>query len=517
MAIDNDTRGWIMTGVSGIACVVGASIICIDILVQRFPRGKNFRIQDSHAFLSASLSLSFGVMLFSALYSMLPSANKSLIRGGFSPRAAACLGMGCFIGGVIAIQMLSRFLHRYIPSEIVDCHDDHDDEEIKEVGDHQDHAGQIHHHQHDVPDLAAPHSHRDRPRMDVLHEEEDTPLLDSSRDRPRYQSSNSGTVIKHSQRPPMAEAGQGRQSAPGVAPLRRPSMRQRLTSRVSLFRVKEEDRCEDDGPCHGFSNPCGRSFAQYLPLTIADGHRNHPSLRSRAKPLLSRSSTAPLAHTALHDISWGTDEELGLGDSSADREAVSARPHMQQADSDLERPSRAAADQADAQSMHHHHHVPTNAFLSIGLQTSVAIALHKLPEGFITYATNHANPKLGFSVFTALFIHNITEGFAMALPLFLALGSRWRAMFWSSLLGGVSQPLGAAVAAIWLKLAGRNDMAPGEGVYGAMFAVTAGIMTSVALQLFSESLGLTHNRTVCITFAFAGMALLGFSFALTAD
>ena len=165
----------------------------------------------------------------------------------------------------------------------------------------------------------------------------------------------------------------------------------------------------------------------------------------------------------------------------------------------------------------HHHHVPSNAFLSIGLQTSIAIALHKLPEGFITYATNHANPKLGFAVFIALFIHNITEGFAMALPLYLALGSRWKAMFWSSLLGGISQPMGAGVAALWFKLAGKGNMAPDERVYGGMFAVTAGIMASVALQLFSESLGLTHNRNVCIAFAFVGMGILGVSFALTAD
>ena len=41
-------------------------------------------------------------------------------------------------------------------------------------------------------------------------------------------------------------------------------------------------------------------------------------------------------------------------------------------------------------------------------------------------------------------------------------------------------------------------------------------MTSVALQLFSESLALEHNRSMCSNFAFLGMALLGFSFALTA-
>jgi ZIP family zinc transporter len=168
-------------------------------------------------------------------------------------------------------------------------------------------------------------------------------------------------------------------------------------------------------------------------------------------------------------------------------------------------------------SIEHHHHVPTNAFMSIGLQTSVAIALHKAPEGFITYATNHANPTLGFAVFMALFIHNITEGFAMSLPLYLALGSRWKAILWSSFLGGASQPLGAGVAALWFKLANRSNLgAPTEGVYGGMFAVTSGVMTSVALSLFSESLQLSHNKHICIAFAFLGMGILGLSSALTA-
>jgi ZIP family zinc transporter len=164
----------------------------------------------------------------------------------------------------------------------------------------------------------------------------------------------------------------------------------------------------------------------------------------------------------------------------------------------------------------HHHHVPENAFLSIGLQTSIAIALHKLPEGFITYATNHANPRLGFAVFISLFVHNITEGFALALPLYLALHSRPKAMIWSAILGGVSQPLGACIAALWFHIAGSADMAPGEAVYGGMFAIVAGIMTNVALQLMGESLDLTHDRRLCFYFAFIGMGILGASSALTA-
>jgi len=45
------------------ACSFGATIICVDVVVRLFPGQKQFRIQDSNAFLGCSLSLSFGVMV----------------------------------------------------------------------------------------------------------------------------------------------------------------------------------------------------------------------------------------------------------------------------------------------------------------------------------------------------------------------------------------------------------------------------------------------------------------------
>lgn len=45
------------------ACVLGAGIICVDIVVERFFGIKSFRIADSNGFLSGSLSLSAGVMV----------------------------------------------------------------------------------------------------------------------------------------------------------------------------------------------------------------------------------------------------------------------------------------------------------------------------------------------------------------------------------------------------------------------------------------------------------------------
>ncbi|KAI4155782.1 MAG: hypothetical protein LQ341_000142 [Variospora aurantia] len=254
-----------------------------------------------------------------------------------------------------------------------------------------------------------------------------------------------------------------------------------------------------------------------------------PKTKKPSQPNLLRSTTAPFSHAVQAPLE-GLDEEDRI--ASTDSFITLAPTHNQNrfhnhhngAESlppslDLEsngkRTSFSASPIVDTQQQHHHH-VPTNAFLAIGLQTSIAIALHKLPEGFITFATNHANPQLGFAVFMALFIHNITEGFAMALPLYLAIGSRWKSMIWSSLLGGASQPFGAGVAALWFKVAGTSDKAPGETIYGCMFAVTGGIMAAVALQLFAESLALNHNRNICMTFAFIGMGILGISFALTA-
>ncbi|KAN0082305.1 hypothetical protein V8E54_003603 [Elaphomyces granulatus] len=137
---------------------------------------------------------------------------------------------------------------------------------------------------------------------------------------------------------------------------------------------------------------------------------------------------------------------------------------------------------------HHRHHVPDNAFLSVGLQTSLAIAFHKLPEGLITYATNYA---LGVTVFLALFIHNITDGFAMALSLYLALNSRWKAILWwaasANRLGWIR----------WARCAGDTTAPPPWGLYG-------GIMASVGVQLLGEGLRLMHHQGLCIGSAIAG-------------
>jgi zinc transporter, ZIP family len=430
--------------------------------------------------------------LFSALVGILPSSKSYLNRAGFSAPSAEWIRLGCFIAGFVGIQVVSRFLHRFIPSHVVDC--DHTHAGTPSEGRSNHHSRT---HSHGTHDQSRRHSRSLKLRADGSSKmTESTPLLNGENGRTK------GKCLPKSVR---------QASFRGDVPLdhrlhttttsRRPSMME-VQSRVMSFVKDTKDNCDQNGPCYGYSDPCGREcFKRIGPISL---------LGSR-KPTIIRTLTGTRMIPGVLEIPKENNEvnELdltGVVISSRASTAHSRDPGDQACESDEE---------GDLEAQHHHH-VPTNAFLSIGLQTSIAIALHKLPEGFITYATNHANPSLGFTVFMALFIHNITEGFAMALPLYLALGSRLKAMLWSSVLGGFSQPIGAGIAAIWFKVAKHTSRTPGFAVYGCMFAVTAGIMASVALSLFVESLSINHNSQLCVASALVGMAILGISTALTA-
>ncbi|KAM3527024.1 hypothetical protein NHJ13051_003174 [Beauveria bassiana] len=529
-SLDNDVRGWILSFISGIACVFGASVVCVDLLIRKLPGRSNFRIQESNVFLACSLSLSFGVMMFSSLYSMLPEAKGYLKSVHWGDRPAGLLIMACFIGGFIGIQAVSRFLHQHMPSHVVDCDHTHKDSSpLNDVDGHQPH-GHSHAHLGELYNSASsalPHSRRSRlpspfaqanhhthteNGLAIDHASETTPLLPTS--KPAAAPSR----------------GRGRARTEHVDVPRRPSMLE-VQKRVMSFVRDTKTSCDEEGSCYGYSDPCGQECFKHISYRAVKVSKSQTRLRSTVSathpPHISTNLDPDLDYadslvSPMYRTSRATSRDAMLRppvesvheDDEGQQSNADAHDHVSEAGHN--HASCAASHADDVEAQQHHHHVPTNAFLAIGLQTSIAITLHKLPEGFITYATNHANPQLGFNVFMALFVHNITEGFTMCLPLYMALGSRWKAMAWSALLGGLSQPFGAGIAALWFKLASRTSMQPNAVAYGCLFAATSGIMVSVALQLFVEGLSLNHNRNLCMFFGFLGMAILGLSNALFA-
>jgi ZIP family zinc transporter len=521
--LDNDTRGWIMCVVSGIACVVGASIVCVDVIVRLFPGKKNFRIQDSNVFLACSLSLSFGVMLFSALYSMLPESKEYFEQAKWSKQAAGLTMMACFVGGFIGIQGVSRLLHQFMPTHVVECDHSHDENATKDAScQHDRRQSRARRRSSRPPSSQAP---IDKSLSQLATSQspntatESTPLLESTLDSPTSTLKRQASTRDDLRRPASPIRSRTATGLTDAFPERRKSIRE-VHKRVMSFVQDTKCNCDESNSCYGFSDPCGQECFKHLNSRVSlpsRPGRQAQILRTTTGSFLGRGNEH--SH-APHDHQHGDECEESIEpfvrptyriSRAKSREPI--EPVVPEEVSDHDSSCSSAPDDEDVEAQHHHH-VPTNAFLSIGLQTSIAIALHKFPEGFITYATNHVNPSLGFNVFMALFVHNITEGFAMCLPLYMALGSRWRAMAWSAFLGGLSQPIGAGIAALWFKVADRTNMQPSAVAYACLFAVTSGIMVSVALQLFVESLSLNHSRNLCIFFGFLGMALLGFSNAL---
>jgi zinc transporter, ZIP family len=383
---------------------------------------------------------------------MLPSSKKSFQEGGMSERAASWAFICLFVIGAIGIQTLSRVMHHFLPSHIVDCDHTHDEEDQA-----AEELAACVEDEESFPVQPESHSQHTQPVQDWVHKP--ALHLTYSRGSENLERVNSATWKNYL-----------------------------TTSKTS---------CDEIGPCYGYSEPCGVDCFRTAHA------RNEHAINSR--PFLPRPMTTP----AIYQTEQTPLLSTSLTSSSSSSSASTTKPNgLRHTHSHAHNPS-------DLNAQSHHHHVPTNAFLSLGLQTSIAIALHKLPEGFITYATNHANPRLGVAIFVSLFIHNFTEGFALALPLYLALQSRAKAMLWAAVLGGLSQPLGAAVAALWFHVADNANHAPGETVYGVMFAVVAGVMTMVGLQLMGESLELTHDRPQCLMWAIAGMGILGVTGALT--
>ncbi|RKK99870.1 hypothetical protein BFJ68_g13050 [Fusarium oxysporum] len=489
-SLDNDTRGWIMCVVSGIACVVGASI------------------------------------LFSALYSMLPESKEYFQQAKWSTQAAGLVMMSCFAGGFIGIQGVSRLLHQFMPTHVVECDHTHDENATKDTSCHHERRqsrARRRQSSHPPPEQAPVNKSLSKLTNGNGQNAatESTPLLESTLNSPTQPLKRQASARDGMRRPASPTRSRTTTGLTDGFPERRKSMRE-VHKRVMSFVQDTKCNCDESNSCYGFTDPCGQECFKHLSsrtsLPSRPG-RQTQILRTTTGSFLNRAPEHSHAH---HDHEH--EHENGCEDSvepfarptyrtSRAKSREPLDPIVPEELSEHDSSCSSAGDDEDVEAQHHHH-VPTNAFLSIGLQTSIAIALHKFPEGFITYATNHVNPSLGFNVFMALFVHNITEGFAMCLPLYMALGSRWRAMAWSAFLGGLSQPIGAGVAALWFKLADKTNMQPNAVAYGCLFAVTSGIMVSVALQLFVESLSLNHSRNLCIFFGFLGMTLLGFSNAL---
>ncbi len=142
-----------------------------------------------------------------------------------------------------------------------------------------------------------------------------------------------------------------------------------------------------------------------------------------------------------------------------------------------------------------------------GLLTAVAITIHNFPEGMATFISGISHYKLGIAVAIAVAIHNIPEGISVAIPIYCATGNRRKAFFFS-LLSGITEPLGAVIAFLFL--------APflSELLLGILFAAVAGIMVYISFDELLPTAQQCGEHHLVIYGLFAGMLVMGVSMQL---
>ncbi|KAI9230694.1 MAG: Zinc/iron permease [Piptocephalis tieghemiana] len=124
-----------------------------------------------------------------------------------------------------------------------------------------------------------------------------------------------------------------------------------------------------------------------------------------------------------------------------------------------------------------HFHKPSTVEMGrLGIEIAAALAIHNFPEGLSTFAATLVNARIGVLYGIALALHKIPEGMIMALPIYLATGSRWKAFAIASAVGVCAQMLGAVLGYV-LFVTYWNS-----AVSGTLFAVSSGMLLVTVLS-----------------------------------
>lgn len=130
----------------------------------------------------------------------------------------------------------------------------------------------------------------------------------------------------------------------------------------------------------------------------------------------------------------------------------------------------------------------------LGIISMIAIILHNIPEGILTFVASNVNKKLGLSLGIAIAMHNIPEGISIAIPIFYGTRNKAKAICYT-FISALSEPLGALIGFIFLK----NIM--NYTLLGILFSLVCGIMIYISIfELIKEAKKYNEDKLVNIFF-----------------
>lgn len=138
----------------------------------------------------------------------------------------------------------------------------------------------------------------------------------------------------------------------------------------------------------------------------------------------------------------------------------------------------------------------------VGIISLLAIILHNIPEGMITFITGNINIKIGISLALAISMHNIPEGVAISIPIYYATKSKYKAFIYT-LIAGLSEIIGAILAFLFFPYISNLLF------IGLLSSIIAGIMIKIAIsELLPHAINYKKNNLVIISLIFGILFML---------
>ena len=129
----------------------------------------------------------------------------------------------------------------------------------------------------------------------------------------------------------------------------------------------------------------------------------------------------------------------------------------------------------------------TSSLKKVGIVSLIAIILHNIPEGIITFMVSGVNLKMGIDLAIAISMHNIPEGISISIPLYYSSNNKVKT-FIVVLIAGLSEMLGAILCFLFLKNFINNFF------IGAIFSLIAGIMINISFKELLPVAISYHNK-----------------------
>ena len=143
-----------------------------------------------------------------------------------------------------------------------------------------------------------------------------------------------------------------------------------------------------------------------------------------------------------------------------------------------------------------------NKLYKIGIINTLALMIHNIPEGILTFSTTTSNISLGITLALSIMCHNIPEGISISVPIYYSTKSKKKVWFYT-IISGFSEVLGAILTYLFLYSFINNQFIV------IILSLTTGIMIYISIfELLPNSLEYKEKKTTIVAF------IIGFIFMM---